>query len=164
VVCDPEQVIVLSGAQGALDLAARMLLDPDDAVWMEEPGYLGARGALLAAGARLTPVPLHEDGFDVHLAKRLQPGARLAYVTPSCQFPLGLSLSLERRLQLIDWAARNNGWIIEDDYDSEYRYSGKPLARGLSGHFFQDHVPGFASRLSGGARRLARRLHHCDSP
>jgi len=135
VVCEPEQVIVLSGAQGALDLAARMLLDPDDAVWMEEPGYLGARGALLAAGARLTPVPLREDGFDVHLAKRLQPGARLAYVTPSCQFPLGLSLSLERRLQLIDWAARNSGWIIEDDYDSEYRYCGKPLAamQGLDG-------------------------------
>ncbi|MFT5172955.1 MAG: GntR family transcriptional regulator/MocR family aminotransferase [Gammaproteobacteria bacterium] len=135
VVCDAEQVIVLNGAQGALDLSARMLLDADDAVWMEEPGYLGARGALRAAGARLTPVPLHAGGFDVQLAMRLEPNARLAYVTPSCQFPLGVTMTLDRRLQLIDWAARKGAWIIEDDYDSEYRYSGKPLSamQGLDG-------------------------------
>ena len=135
VVCEAEQVIVLSGAQGALDLSARMLLDADDAVWMEEPGYLGARGALHAAGARLTPVPVGADGFDVQRAMRLEPHARLAYVTPSCQFPLGVTMALQRRLQLIDWAARKGGWIIEDDYDSEYRYCGKPLAamQGLDG-------------------------------
>jgi GntR family transcriptional regulator/MocR family aminotransferase len=103
--CEAEQVIVLSGAQGALDLSARMLLDAGDSVWMEEPGYLGARSALIAAGAQLTPVPVGKDGFDVQLATRLEPRARLAYVTPSCQFPLGVTMTLERRLQLIDWAA-----------------------------------------------------------
>ena len=126
---------MFSGAQGALDLTARMLLDADDAVWVEEPGYLGARGALRAAGARLTAVPVRAGGVDAQLAMRLEPNARLAYVTPSCQFPLGVTMTLDRRLQLIDWAARKGIWIIEDDYDSEYRYCGKPLSamQGLDG-------------------------------
>lgn len=135
VVCEPEQIIVVCGAQGALDLAARMLLDAGDAAWIEEPGYLGARGALLAAGARLVPVPVGPDGLDAADGERLQRAARLAYVTPSFQFPLGVTMSLERRLRLIEWAARSGAWILEDDYDSEYRYTGRPLSamQGLDG-------------------------------
>jgi GntR family transcriptional regulator/MocR family aminotransferase len=135
VVCEPEQIIVVCGAQGALDLAARMLLDGGDAVWIEEPGYLGARGALLAAGAQLVPVPVGPDGLDAGVGERLQPAARLAYVTPSFQFPLGVTMSLERRLRLIEWATRSGAWILEDDYDSEYRYTGRPLSalQGLDG-------------------------------
>ena len=135
VLCEAEQIIVVCGAQGALDLASRMLLDPGDAAWIEEPGYLGARGALLAAGARLIPVPVAANGLDVADGERLGPGARLAYVTPSFQFPLGVTMSLERRLRLIEWATRSGAWILEDDYDSEYRYTGRPLSamQGLDG-------------------------------
>jgi GntR family transcriptional regulator/MocR family aminotransferase len=135
VVCEPDQIIVVCGAQAALDLAARMLLDAGDAVWMEEPGYLGARGALLAAGARLVPVPVDAEGLDAAEGERLQAAARLAYVTPSFQFPLGVTMSLARRLRLIEWAARAGAWILEDDYDSEYRYTGRPLSamQGLDG-------------------------------
>jgi GntR family transcriptional regulator/MocR family aminotransferase len=128
VTCAPEQVIVLTGAQAALDLVARMLLDPGDTAWMEEPGYLGARGALLGAGARLHPVPVDDDGLDVSAGERAAAKSRLAYVTPSYQYPLGVTMSLERRLRLIEWAHRANAWVIEDDYDSEYRYRGRPLS------------------------------------
>lgn len=135
VVCTPHQVIVTTGAQAALDLAARMLLDPGDAAWIEEPGYLGARAALLGAGARLVPVPVDDEGLDVARGIALEPAPRLIYVTPSHQFPLGVTLSLPRRLALLDFARRADAWIIEDDYDSEYRYSGRPLSslQGLDG-------------------------------
>ena len=112
-----------------------MLLDPGDPVWVEEPGYGGARGALTAAGATLVPVPVTADGLDAERAVALEPAARLAYVTPSFQYPLGMTLSLELRLRLIEWAARAGAWILEDDYDSEYRYAGRPLSamQGLDG-------------------------------
>jgi GntR family transcriptional regulator/MocR family aminotransferase len=126
--CTPEQVIIVSGSQSGLDLTARALLNPGDAAWIEDPGYLGARGALTGAGARLVPVPVDDEGIDVAAGERLAPHARLAYVTPSHQFPLGKTMSLARRLALIDWAARANAVILEDDYDGEYRYSGRPLA------------------------------------
>jgi GntR family transcriptional regulator/MocR family aminotransferase len=134
--CEPEQVIVVAGAQAALDLAARMLLDPGDPVWIEEPGYLGARGALTAAGADLVPIPVDEEGLDVAAGEKRPEAARLAYVTPSRQFPLGHTMSLSRRLALIEWAAHANAWILEDDYESEYRYTGRPLAalHGLDPH------------------------------
>jgi GntR family transcriptional regulator/MocR family aminotransferase len=135
VVCEPEQVFVVAGTQAGLDLVARLLLDPGDPAWVEEPGYLGARGALLGAGARLVPVPVDGDGIDVEAGRRTAPRARLVYTTPSHQHPLGMTMSLARRLALLEWAAGAGAWIIEDDYDSEYRYRGRPIAamQGLDG-------------------------------
>jgi GntR family transcriptional regulator / MocR family aminotransferase len=126
--CEWEQVIVLSGAQQGIDLAARLLLDPGDHVWHEEPGYLGARGAFLTAGAHIVPVGVDAEGLDVDAGIAASPRARLAYVTPSHQFPLGHTMSLARRLALLAWAERASSWIIEDDYDSEFRYVGRPIA------------------------------------
>ncbi|HEV3468952.1 MAG TPA: PLP-dependent aminotransferase family protein [Pyrinomonadaceae bacterium] len=126
--CEPEQVIVVAGAQQALDLGARVLTDAGDDVWVEEPGYLGAKGALAAAGARLVPVPLDEEGLSVEAGARLAPWPRLVYASPSHQYPTGVTMSLARRLALLEWAGRAGAWIIEDDYDSEYRYAGRPLA------------------------------------
>ncbi|MDE1172597.1 MAG: PLP-dependent aminotransferase family protein [Parvibaculaceae bacterium] len=128
VIAAPEQVIVITGAQSALDLAARMLIDPGDRVWHEEPGYLGARGAFLGSGADIVPIPVDENGMKVEDAVATAPVPRLIYVTPSHQYPLGHTLTLPRRLALIEYARRENAWIIEDDYDSEYRYTGRPIA------------------------------------
>ena len=128
VVCTPAQVVILTSSQQALDLAARLLLDPGDDAWMEEPGYPGARAGLEAAGARIVPVPVDSAGLDVARGEALAPGARLVYVTPSCQYPLGVTASLERRLALLAWAERAGAWIVEDDYNSEFRYTGRPLA------------------------------------
>ncbi len=126
--CTAEQVIVVTGSQQALEFCARILLDPGDAAWMEDPGYLGARAALVSASARIIPVPVDQFGLDVAAGIELEPTARLAVVTPSHQFPLGYTMSLERRLGLIQWAANNESWIVEDDYDAEFRYVGKPHA------------------------------------
>lgn len=126
--CTPEQVIITSGSQGALDLTARLLLDPGDAVWMEDPGYPGARLAFLGAGAQIVPVPLDAEGLVVEAGIKRAPNARLAYLTPAHQFPLGMTLSLRRRLALLDWAQQTGAYLIEDDYDSEFRYAGRPLA------------------------------------
>jgi len=125
--CSPEQIILTAGSQGALDLAVRTLLSPGEAAWLENPGYFGARGALLAAGARLVPVPVDEQGLVVEIGRKLCPEARLASTTPSHQFPTGVTMSLSRRLELLDWAREADAWILEDDYDSEYRFSGRPL-------------------------------------
>jgi GntR family transcriptional regulator/MocR family aminotransferase len=125
--CVPEQIILTAGSQGALDLIARVLLDPGDPAWIEDPGYSGARGALLAAGARLVPVPVSREGIDVEMGWTLCPTARLAIVTPSHQFPTGVTMSLSRRLALLAWARAAGAWIVEDDYDSEYRFGGRPL-------------------------------------
>ena len=147
--CTHEQVIVVNGGQSGLDLVARMLLDPGDTAWIEEPGYPGARGALLGAGARLHPVGVDDDGLDVARGEHEAPSARLAYVTPSHQFPLGVSMSLERRLRLIEWAHRANAWVVEDDYDSEYRYRGRPLSalQGLDSGERVIYVGSFAKTL-----------------
>jgi GntR family transcriptional regulator/MocR family aminotransferase len=126
--CDWTQVVITSGAQHGLDLAARLLLDPDDRVWIEEPGYTGLRGPLMAAGARLVPLPVDAAGLSVARGRARAPDARLAVVTPSHQYPLGVTMSLARRLELLDWARAAGAWIIEDDYDSEFRYAGRPLA------------------------------------
>nr|HET6902593.1 PLP-dependent aminotransferase family protein [Ktedonobacteraceae bacterium] len=125
--CVPEQIIITSGSQGAFDLAARTLLNPGDAAWMENPCYFGARGALLAAGARLVPVPVDEQGLVVEVGRKRCHEARLVSTTPSHQFPIGVTMSLGRRLALLDWARETGAWILEDDYDSEYRSSGRPL-------------------------------------
>jgi GntR family transcriptional regulator/MocR family aminotransferase len=125
--CTADQVVIVAGAQGGLDLLARLLLDPGDAAWIEEPGYAGARGALTAAGARIVPVPVDEDGLDVGAGIRRARDARLAYVTPSHQFPLGVVMSLRRRLALLNWASAAEAWVVEDDYDSEFRYGARPV-------------------------------------
>jgi GntR family transcriptional regulator/MocR family aminotransferase len=128
IACDWQQVIITSGAQQGLDLVIQMLLEPADEVWTEEPGYPGLRGPLIAAGASSVPVPLDDEGLSVEAGRRLAPGARAAIVTPSHHYPLGTTLSLARRLELLDWARESGAWILEDDYDSEYRYAGRPLA------------------------------------
>ncbi len=126
--CEPEQIMVVSGSQQALEITARVLLDPRAPVWVEEPGYGGARNVLAMAGARLVPVPVDEDGLDVAAGTRLCRRARAALVTPSHQYPLGATMSAARRLQLLDWAQSAGAWIVEDDYDSEYRYESQPIA------------------------------------
>ena len=125
--CTADSILILSSSQQALDLASRVLLDPGDAAWIEEPGYLGARGAFGGAGAQLVPVPVDEEGLVVTAGRDRAPAARLAYVTPSHQYPLGSVLSLARRFELLAWAQEANAWILEDDYDSEYRYRGRPV-------------------------------------
>ena len=125
--CSPGQVMITSGAQHALDLIARLLLDPGDAVWIEDPSYRGARAALAAAGAKAIPVPVDGEGFDVARAADIAPDARAALVTPSHQFPLGVTMTLARRMKLLEWAAIGERWIVEDDYDSEFRYAGRPI-------------------------------------
>lgn len=126
--CTPQQIVITSGSQQALFLLSTILLSPGDAAWMESPGYRGASGPLRASGARVFPVPVDGEGLDVAYGVAHCPQAKLAYVTPSHQMPLGVSMSLARRLALLDWAARNKAWVVEDDYDSEYRYAGAPLA------------------------------------
>ena len=134
--CRTEQVIIVAGSQQALELCATVLLDPGDAAWIENPGYPGARGALLGGGARLVPVPVDEEGIDVAAGTAACPDARLAYVTPSHQYPLGVVMSLSRRLALLKWAEQAGAWVVEDDYDSEFRYRARPLAalQGLDRH------------------------------
>ncbi|KER74091.1 hypothetical protein HR51_03185 [Burkholderia cepacia] len=126
--CDPEQILVTTGTQQGLHLIATLLLDAGDAVWMENPGYRWAKAILSAAGAELCPVPVDRDGLRVADGIDRFPHAKLAYVTPSHQFPLGATMSLQRRLELLAWARRDGAWIVEDDYDSEYRYDSPVLA------------------------------------
>jgi GntR family transcriptional regulator / MocR family aminotransferase len=126
--CTPEQVIVMTSTQQAINLVARLLIDAGDQVWLEEPCYNGARHVFAAAGARIVPVPVDEGGLNVDLGATRAPRARLAYVTPSHQFPLGVTMTLKRRLALIQWANLSNAWILEDDYDSDLHYDGRPLA------------------------------------
>lgn len=128
VVCDDSQVIVISGSQAALDLSARMLIDPGDDIWIENPCYQGAKGAFLGAGANLCPIPVGSAGLDVEYAAKQYPNARVAFVTPSYQYPLGITMSLDQRLRLLDWAEQTESWIIEDDYDSEFRYRGHSIS------------------------------------
>lgn len=128
VVCDWRQIIILNSTQQACDLAARLLLDPGDPAWIEEPGYLGAWAALYGTGATIVPVPVDEEGLIVNAGVALAPAARLAYVTPSHQLPTGATMSLARRLALLEWADRASAWVIEDDFDSEFRYTSRPLA------------------------------------
>jgi GntR family transcriptional regulator / MocR family aminotransferase len=125
--CDAGQVLIVAGAQQGFELVCRVLLDPGDRVWMEEPGYPGARSALRAAGARIVPIRVDGEGLDVELGARRAADARLVYVTPSHQYPLGVPMSLPRRLALLQWARAARAWVIEDDYDSEFRYGARPV-------------------------------------
>ncbi|MGH8318258.1 MAG: PLP-dependent aminotransferase family protein [Steroidobacteraceae bacterium] len=126
--CHASQVLVTTGSQQALQISALALLDPGDSAWIEEPGYPGTQQALRAAGARLVPVPVDGQGLNVEHGVRAANQARAAYVTPSHQYPMSVTMSAARRIELLSWAARNGAWIVEDDYDSEYRFSGNPLA------------------------------------
>jgi GntR family transcriptional regulator/MocR family aminotransferase len=126
--CQPSQILVTTGSQQGLQLSAHVLLNPKDRVWMEEPGYPGARQAFMTAGAQLIPVPVDDEGIDVAEITRRGRDARAVYVTPSHQYPLGTTMSAARRMLLLSWAMRSGGWIIEDDYDSEYRFGSRPVA------------------------------------
>ena len=125
--CQAEQVLLVPGAQAALDLAARLLLNPGELAWMEDPGYPGAQQALRNAGAQLAPIPVTSEGMNVEVGLKRYPQARLAYVTPSHQFPSSVTMHLSQRSALLQWANQANAWILEDDYDSDYRFSGRPL-------------------------------------
>ncbi len=126
--CGAEQVVVTAGSQQALGLVARVLLGPGDAVWVEEPGYYAARRAFADAGAAICPVPVDAEGLSVDAGRAASPAARLAYVTPSNQCPLAVRLSAERRLALLAWAREAGAWVVEDEFDSAFRYRGRPLA------------------------------------
>jgi GntR family transcriptional regulator/MocR family aminotransferase len=123
--CEPGQVMIVSGVQEALDLSTRLLLSPGDRVCMEDPGYRGASAAFEAAGARISTAPLDEEGMALRPASLC--GAKLVYVTPAHQYPLGITMSLPRRLALLEQARQSGALLFEDDYDSEYRYSGRPV-------------------------------------
>lgn len=128
IACEPEQVLIVSGSQAGIDTTARVLLDPGDQVWVEDPGYISGRSALAANGARLVAVPVDDQGLDPREGERLAPNAKLAVVSPSHQYPLGAIQSLPRRMAMLDWAERADAWILEDDYDGEFRYAGKPVS------------------------------------
>ena len=116
--------MIVSGVQQALDILARVLLQPGDSVWMEDPGYFGAVTAFRNAGAEVVPVPIDEQGICVNVGKRHAPRAKGVYVTPAHQFPLGVMMSLERRLKVLSWAQKSGAFVIEDDYDGECRLEG----------------------------------------
>ncbi|HEV2400070.1 MAG TPA: PLP-dependent aminotransferase family protein [Candidatus Sulfotelmatobacter sp.] len=126
--CEPDQVLIVNGSQQALEITTRVLLNPGDRVWVENPSYHLAREVFTLNGCDLVPVPVDIEGLNVPAGIQRCGKARAAFVTPSHQFPLGVTLSASRRLQLIDWAQHAGAWIIEDDYDSEYRYESLPIA------------------------------------
>jgi GntR family transcriptional regulator/MocR family aminotransferase len=149
--CGPGQVLMVSGSQQALDLCARVLVEPGDEVAVEEPGYPGARHLFAAVGARVRPVRVDADGLVV---AALPASARAAYVTPSHQFPLGVALSLARRLELLAWARAREAFVIEDDYDSEFRHAGAPLPalQGLDDRSRVVYVGTFSNAMFPGLR------------
>ena len=126
--CEASQIMVTTGSQQGLQLSAQVLLDPKDRVWIEEPGYPSARQAFIAAGAHLIPVPVDEEGMKVAEMICCGHNARAVYITPSHQYPMGMTMSATRRMLLLNWAVRTGAWIIEDDYDSEYRFGSRPIA------------------------------------
>ncbi|MEM8857124.1 MAG: PLP-dependent aminotransferase family protein [Chloroflexota bacterium] len=125
--CTAEQVVITNGTQHALTTVFGLLLNPKDQVWVENPSYNGVKIALNQVGVELVPVPVDESGLVVDEGIRKAPNGRMVCISPSHQYPLGVTMSLTRRLELLDWAKNNEAWIIEDDYDSEYRYAGYPL-------------------------------------
>ena len=133
--CDPSCVAIVSGTQHGIRLFTDALLSPGDAVWMEDPGYYAARNTLETVGMKLVPVQVDAEGIVVSSGLRSNSRAKAAYVTPSHQFPTGVTMSMARRVALLEWARSSKAWIIEDDYDSEFRYSGPPLTAlaGLGG-------------------------------
>jgi GntR family transcriptional regulator/MocR family aminotransferase len=125
--CSRDQIVIVSGVQQGLDLLARFLVKPGEAVWMEDPGYFGATAAFRNAGARIIPVPVDEHGLVVSRGEQVCSQAKAAYLTPAHQFPLGMTMPLERRLAVLAWARKAGAFLIEDDYDSEFRFEGPPV-------------------------------------
>lgn len=152
--CTPDDVIIVAGSQQAIDLASKVLLDPGDRVWVEDPGYQPTRLSLATAGMKLHYIPVDGHGMQVGLGMTSCPDARAAFVTPSHQYPLGVALSIERRLQLLEWAQRQRSWIVEDDYDSEFRYNGPalPSLQGLDENRRVVYVGTFSKVLQPGLR------------
>ncbi|MCU1294415.1 MAG: Transcriptional regulator, GntR family domain / Aspartate aminotransferase, partial [Bryobacterales bacterium] len=124
--CSAEQIVIVSGIQQALDLLARLLLREHDPVWMEDPGYFGASIAFGSVGANIIGVPVDEEGLSVSAGTKLCPHAKGVYLTPAHQFQMGVTMSLTRRMAILNWASRAGAFVIEDDYDSEYRFEGQP--------------------------------------
>lgn len=147
--CEPQQIMIVSGSQQALDICARVLVDPGAPVWIEEPGYWLIHRILKGSGCRLVPVRVDDEGLDVAAGTKLCRKARVAYVAPSHQFPLGVTMSASRRLQLLDWAQSSSSWIVEDDYDSEFRYGSMPIAslQGLDPHARVIYIGTFSKAL-----------------
>ncbi|QEH43213.1 PLP-dependent aminotransferase family protein [Chitinophaga sp. XS-30] len=127
IICSPEQILIVSGSRQAINLSAQLLIKKGDQCWMEDPGYRGASMAIERWGGRVCPVPLTQYGLDIDHAIKTYPAATFAYVTPSHQYPMGGTLPLAERLKLLQWAAKQKMWIVEDDYDSEFRYNGRPV-------------------------------------
>jgi len=126
--CEPSQILITTGSQQGIHLATQVLLDIGDRVWIEEPGYPGAHQALKMAGAQMIPVPVDHEGLNVKEGIRRAGKAHAVYITPSHQYPLGMTMSASRRMLLLNWAARTGAWIIEDDYDSEFRFGARPIS------------------------------------
>ena len=126
--CAAEQIIITNGTQQSLDLISSIFISKNDEVCLEDPSYFGARDIFSAIGAKIVAIPIDAEGFDLSSAQKLSRKPRLIYVTPSHQYPLGVTMSLARRMNLLEWARETESFIIEDDYDSEYRYAGRPLA------------------------------------
>src|SRR5436190_9755317 len=134
--CEAQQIMIVSGSQQALDLANRVQIEAGRAAWVEDPGYWLVHHVLKAARCRIVPVPVDAEGLNVTAGIKLNRDARAAFVAPSHQYPLGVTMSAARRLQLLEWAQQSRAWIIEDDYDSVYRYGSLPIAslQGLDGN------------------------------
>lgn len=125
--CTPEQIIITSGVHQALEIAAKAILDPKDSVWLEDPGFIGARNIFDVFEAQIHPIPVDNNGMNIDKGIEICKKPRLIYTTPSHQFPIGCNLSLKRKMKLLEFARSSGSWIFEDDYDSEYRYNSKPL-------------------------------------
>jgi GntR family transcriptional regulator/MocR family aminotransferase len=147
--CEPQQVMIVSGSQQALEISSRVVLDPGNSAWIEEPGYWLTRSVLKGAGAKMVPVPVDAEGLNVAAGIKMRRKARAAFVTPSHQYPLGVTMSASRRMQLLDWAQSAGAWIIEDDYDSEYRFENMPIAslQGLDSHSRVIYIGTFSKTL-----------------
>ncbi len=154
VLCEPEQVIVTTGSHQSVDLAARLLTDPGDRVWLEEPCYWGVRSTLKSLGLQLQPVPVDAEGLCWTGRRAAPPVPRLVLATPSHQYPLGMVMSLPRRQALLDYCRRHASWVVEDDYDSEFRYGTRPIAclQGLDASGRVLYVGSFSKTLFPGLR------------
>ncbi len=152
--CEPDRIFITAGSQQAIDLAIRTLINPDDVMAIENPSYPPARLAAMAHNARLSPVPVDDNGIDVSVLAGLAEKPRAVYVTPSHQYPTGAVLSMARRLALLDWATSTGAWILEDDYDSEFRYDERPLAalQGIDEHDRVIYIGTFSKALLPGLR------------
>ena len=152
--CVADQILIVPGSQAALRLVATTLLEPNDRVAIEEPGYFGVHRALRASAVQIVPVPVDAEGLNVAALQRRGSNIRAVYVTPSHQYPLGMTMSASRRFALLDWAERNQAWILEDDYDSEFRYVSRPVGalQGMDAHDRVIYIGTFSKALFPAAR------------